>query len=293
MSYFNRRFIQSVLLAIGLTLGGLSAEQPQSGGSVFLTNGPVGAAVYIDGTWIGSIPSSGRFSIERLPEGPLHLVVVADGVTIYDRNITFAETSALTISLGVESPAPVTAPPKAPPREDRPQPETATPQATENRTRRPAPADLSTNSGATARGEDGTGQPPRMEIARLDPVDSETSSDISFIGPVLLLAVLLPLGFIVFYLLWRRHARAADDRRDETSPPPSPADAARQESFMNEDGESDEIARVPHPPTKGQPDFLDELHHKEALFSRGFRSMKDKKDQDQVVLDLTDYRVGE
>ncbi|MBN2430077.1 MAG: hypothetical protein JXQ27_01315 [Acidobacteria bacterium] len=287
MSHCTCRFIDTVLIVFGLTIHALSAEEVLQRGTVFFENAPAGAAVYLDGTWIGAISSDGRFTLEQLPAGPLHLVVATDTSPLFDRKITFTDTVALTFSLGPppsmdSSPPGNTEPAESgsPPPKSVHEPQTVQPLPVVART-----GDETDNTPFA--GEGNTRRSKPLEWTRLSPVDSETSADYSFVWPMLLLALLLPAGFIMFYLLWRRRII------QKSISPEAPADA---ESDTGAAGEADDLrtpAAAPSPSTASEPNFLEDLHHKETLFSKGFRSVKAAEDPEQIVLDLTDYRVGE
>jgi|GEM_PF-6758481 len=313
MPYCTRRTIFALLSIFSLTFCPLSAEENYPTGSVCLEDAPAGAAVFLDGTWIGAIPADGRFVIEQLPPGPVHLVVVADESPLFDRQITFTDSFHLRFSLGTPAVAPPATPEKrepASPRSTKPSggqtsPVAAQPVSPEKtrpasprgtkpsggerqpvaaRTEPPAPAPSATR-------EIRTRQPQRPEFSPLPQVDSDISTDQSFIWPMLLLALLLPAGFILFYLLWRR--------RSVTRPVPAtgPADPATTDepgdTAAGQDGEAGASVAAPSPALASGPNFLEDLHHKETLFSKGFRSVKSGEEPEQVVLDLTDYRVGE
>jgi len=48
---------------------------------------PVGSDVFLDGTWIGSIPENGTFHVSSLPEGPLLFTIKLSGKTIFEENL--------------------------------------------------------------------------------------------------------------------------------------------------------------------------------------------------------------
>ena len=103
----------------------VTADIPQDGSSIVFRRCPPNSDVFLDGTWIGTVPEQGVFSLSAIPAGHHRFVFKVSGDSGIEQAVTCQPGQALTIDLlPAPTPPPVVEAPAVVP-ERSPQPVTA------------------------------------------------------------------------------------------------------------------------------------------------------------------------
>ncbi len=262
-------------------MAGVTAD----GSSIVFHRCPPHASVYLDGTWIGTVPEQGVFSLSAIPAGHHRFVFTVSGVSGIERDVNCQPGQALTIEL-LPAPAPtsVVKPPAVVP-DQRPQTAVAVTPAPRSQPpvsapvqparqiavvrQQPKPAVISASPSAPA--------PQTSSFASIQAVSAHAPSpppdpaiELTPAGGLnswlLMLSIVSALGLGVFFLLISRHRK----RPDASSPDRLPGMPA------SEDGDSVFNACEAGLPESNEPEFLDDLRWREMMAAKGFRIFRGK-----------------
>jgi hypothetical protein len=244
--------------------GGAPAE-------ICIVDCPPGANVYLDGNWIGTAGPDGIFRITDLAPGTYHLRIAMSGRADHRTAATIGAGQAFQLSL--KPGAPASPPPpivRKRPASENPSPHVPAVSTATQADIAPAPSTLSPPPDRA----DHPGNPvlPRQNVP--PPIENAWVLPLLQTLGGILLAVCL---FFAINRLVRRSRRAGEVHSDK--PPDAPAEAICGSIPID----TEEPA--------GEPEFLERLRFKEALFRDGFRTPK-KIGENEMILDIDSYKVG-
>lgn len=260
---------------------GVSAD----GSSIVFHRCPPHAGVFLDGTWIGTVPEQGVFSLSAIPAGHHRFVFTMSGASGIEREVNCQPGQALTIELlPAPAPSPVVEPPAVAP-DQRPQAAVAATAAPRSQSPVPAPVRPARQIALVRQ------QPKPAVTFASTPTPVQQSSTFASIqavsahppfppsepaielapaeglnGWLLVLSIVSALGLGVFFLLISRYRK----RPDASAPDRLPGVPAA------EDNDSVFNACEAELPVSNEPEFLDDLRWREMMAAKGFRVFRGK-----------------
>ncbi|HOT01174.1 MAG TPA: hypothetical protein PLY66_09235 [Acidobacteriota bacterium] len=263
----------------------MTADVSADGSSIVFHRCPPHADVFLDGTWIGTVPEQGVFSLSAIPAGHHRFVFKVSVDSGIEKEVTCQPGQALTIELPPSpAPAPVIEPPVVVPAQHPPaaavvataphlQPAMSAPvrparqivptrhQAEPATTAAPPPAPVQQSStfASIQAVSAHAPSPPSAPVIELTPAGGLNSW-------LLTLSIVCALGLGVLFLQISRHHKLSD---------PSATDRLTGVS-ASDDNDSIFNACDSGSSLSNEPEFLDDLRWREMMAAKGFRVFRGK-----------------
>jgi len=254
---------------------------------------PVGSDVFLDGTWIGSIPENGTFHVSSLPEGPLLFTIKLSGKTIFEENLFPSVYSKLIRNISDLH---------APLQSETPKEKTVEYSAKPEPVQHKKSSVTSTVSQSKPKLEKSSFPPENGQVLPapnpVQPMQMDDKKVFNESPPLLLtliLALLFSILFIVGYFLFRRFnyqlASTPTETGDQVPHSVKLNSEEKSRKISSSQRDVDSSASKTEDDQLEEPEFLDELRHKEALVSKGFNQIQSPRKTKNVVVDFKDYTV--